>query len=83
MKIALFTEIYNCGGIDTFVVNLVNNWPASDDLFVLIANSNYPGLRIIEERLTRPCEVIRHSVLRYSDLLDGSSISNLLRKVIR
>lgn len=62
MKIALFTEIYDCGGVDTFIINLINHWPNKEDSFVIIANANYPGLRIIEDNLSRPCEVLRHTV---------------------
>lgn len=81
MKITLFTEIFDCGGVDTFIVNLINNWPVKDDTFVIIANSNYPGLRVIEEKLTRPCEVIRHRVLIYSNLLRSSFTLKGIRKV--
>lgn len=81
MKIALFTEIFDCGGVDTFIVNLINNWPTKDDSFVIIANSNYPGLRIIERKLTRPCAVIRHRVPIYSNILSGSFFLKALRKI--
>lgn len=82
MRILLFTEIFDCGGVDTFIINLINNWPAKDDSFVIIANSNYPGLRIIEEELTRPCEVIRHQVLIYSNVLSGSFFLKAIRRII-
>lgn len=82
MQVLLFTEIYDCGGIDTFIVNLINNWPDKNDSFVIIANSNYPGLRLIEEKVTRPCEVIRHRVLLYPNLPSGSFLPNLLKKVL-
>lgn len=82
MRILLFTEIFNCGGIETFIVNLINNWPVKDDSFVIIANSNYPGLRIIEKKLNRPCVVIRHRVLIYSNILSGSFLQKAIRKII-
>lgn len=82
MKIALFTEIFDCGGVDTFIANLINNWPNKDDHFVIIANANYPGLRVVEERLTRPCEIVRHDVLIYSNVLNGNFPLKLLRKVL-
>lgn len=82
MKISLFTEIFDCGGVDTFIVNLINHWPNKDDSFVIIANSNYPGLRVIEEKLMRPCEVIRHDVLIYSNVLSSSFFLKVIRKAI-
>jgi glycosyltransferase involved in cell wall biosynthesis len=80
LKILLFTEIFDCGGVDTFIVNLINEWPVSDDEFVIVANSNYPGLKIIEEKLARPCEVIRHRELIYSNITGGGYFLRLIRK---
>lgn len=39
MKIAVFLENYYCGGIDTFVLNLVNHWPEAADELTVVANS--------------------------------------------
>ncbi len=77
MKILLFTEIFDCGGVDTFIVNLINSWPVNDDEFVIVANSNYPGLKVIEETLTRPCEVVRHTELIYSNITGGFILKSL------
>lgn len=82
MKITLFTEIFDCGGVDTFIVNLINHWPNKNDSFVIIANANYPGLRVIEEKLVRPCEVIRHHVLIYSNILSRNFFLKVIRKII-
>lgn len=81
LKILLFTEIYDCGGIDTFIVNLINSWPNSEDSFVLIANADYPGLGIIEKRVSRPCEVIRHHVTTYPNLFSNNSLLNKLKRI--
>jgi glycosyltransferase involved in cell wall biosynthesis len=79
LKIALFTEIYDCGGVDTFIVNLINHWPYEEDSFVIIANANYPGLRIVENNVSRPCEFIRHTRPTYANSMrDG-----LFQKAIR
>jgi len=80
MKILIFTEIFDCGGIDTFIINLINNWPRSGDSFVIIANSNYPGLKIIEDKLIRPCEIIRHSVPIYSNFPSSTFITKAIKK---
>jgi L-malate glycosyltransferase len=68
--------------VDTFIINLINNWPAAEDSFVIIANSNYPGLRIIEERLARPCSIIRHRVLIHSNILNGSFLLKAIRRLV-
>lgn len=81
MKILLFTEIFDCGGIDTFIINLINNWPRNGDTFVIIANSNYPGLKIIEDKLHRNSEIIRHSVPIYNNLKCKTIFTKLLIKI--
>jgi L-malate glycosyltransferase len=80
LKILLFTEIYDCGGIDTFIINLINSWPNKEDSFVIIANADYPGLSIVENRVTRPCEVIRHNIGMYNELYFKSAFLNKLLK---
>ncbi|MBI5485456.1 MAG: glycosyltransferase family 4 protein [Deltaproteobacteria bacterium] len=85
MKIGLFTEIYDCGGVDTFIVNLINHWPYQDDTFVLIANANYPGLDIVEQNVARPCEIIRHTVPTYRNVMTDESRNrslDQLRKLV-
>ena len=47
MKIVLFTENQRFGGLDTFIINLVNNWPDKNDTFFIICNQNHPGLQYL------------------------------------
>ena len=81
MKIALFIELYQRGGIETFLVNLVNAWPRPEDTFVLVANASYPGLRAIEMGWTRPCEVVRYDRTSNPDLAGLGGWSNAVRRV--
>ncbi|MFA7254804.1 MAG: glycosyltransferase family 4 protein [Candidatus Omnitrophota bacterium] len=82
MKIAIFTEIFDCGGVDTFIVNLINHWPHAADSFIVMANSNYPGLQLIEENASRPCEIIRHNTPVFSNFLGNGLFSRKTRKLI-
>lgn len=82
MRIALFTEIYDCGGIDTFIINLINHWPYEEDTFVLIANSNYPGLQIIENKVSRQCDIIRHRVPIYLNVMNKVPFFTEILRVI-
>jgi L-malate glycosyltransferase len=82
LKIALFTEIFDCGGADTFIINLINNWPIEEDSFVIIANSNYPGLQIIEHNMSRPCEIIRHNIPIFSNFISDGLSQKSFKKVI-
>ena len=51
MKICLFTEIHEKGGLDTFLINLINEWPEPDDYFILLCNENHPGLELISQSI--------------------------------
>ncbi|MBU5615231.1 glycosyltransferase family 4 protein [Geomonas azotofigens] len=66
MKIMLYTETYNRGGIDTFIATLMNHWPEAGDEFVLVCNEDYPGLEVIRQRLERPCKVVTHRIPTYA-----------------
>ena len=82
MKILLFTEIYSAGGIDTFIVNLINYWPNAEDEFVIIANSDYPGLRVIEKKLKRPCEICRHKYIGFPSLFINKPLLTKIKRVL-
>ena len=45
MKIGFFLENNKAGGLDTFVINLLNYWPYRNDKLILFVNSNHPGLK--------------------------------------
>ena len=64
MNIVLFTEIFDCGGIDTFIINLVSNWPNKIDKFILISNEDYPGLQIIKRELNDKIEYKKYTLSR-------------------
>lgn len=60
MKIGFFTENHYKGGLDTFIVNLVNSWPDYDDELILLVNDSHPGISAIKNRVTRPLEVLTY-----------------------
>lgn len=69
MNIVFFTENHYAGGMDSFIVTLINNWPAPSDELILMGNQSHPGLDVIAKRITRPCKIIRHKLPMYYDLL--------------
>jgi len=83
MKILLFTEIYDCGGADTFIANLVNHWPDPDDQFVVLANPNYPGLTIIEQCLKKSCKIVRHKMALHFNFIKSTEKLGLVSKALR
>lgn len=81
MKILLFTEIYDCGGVDTFLINLINAWPVEGDSFVLVANKDYPGLAMVERGVARRVTVIRHEIRTYRNFWNSSKLSRTLKRL--
>lgn len=68
MNICFFTENYYKGGLDTFLINLVNSWPNDEDLLTLTCNGNHAGLVTIEEQVSRQLSIERYNYFFTSDL---------------
>lgn len=62
MRICLFTENYYKGGVDTFLINLVNAWPVKEDVFELVCNDTHPGLETVRKKTSRQLSI---STYRY------------------
>lgn len=73
MKICLLTENYYRGGLDTFIINLINHWPKNDDEFTLICNSSHPGLADIKKKLNKKIKFIKYNFFFSSALTNGFS----------
>jgi glycosyltransferase involved in cell wall biosynthesis len=69
MKIIFFTENRYCGGMDSFLITLINNWPDQRDELTIVGNQDHPGLDVIEQRLSRKCRIVRHQLPMYYNLL--------------
>lgn len=82
MKITFFTENTHCGGLDSFLISLIDYWPNPEDELVFICNASHPGIDIIESRLSRPCSIVRHHMHTLPDLMFKMK-RNLLLRVIR
>lgn len=67
MKILLFTENYYRGGLDTFLISLINSWPHEGDQLALICNASHPGLAQMASKLKRPCAIIPYRLPGHSD----------------
>lgn len=73
------TEIYDSGGIDTFTINLINNWPNETDTFTLITNNNYPGLKNIKKRSLRELSYLNYNA---KDITSSAS-TNIFSKIYK
>jgi L-malate glycosyltransferase len=65
LKILFVLENQKCGGLDSFLVTLINNWAFPDDELALICNQSHPGLEVIKKRLKRTCQVEEHGILLF------------------
>jgi L-malate glycosyltransferase len=61
MKICIFTENHYKGGLDTFIINLVNSWPFFNDDMTLFCNSDHPGLFTIKDNLNNKISIKKYS----------------------
>ena len=68
MNICFFTENYYKGGLDTFLINLVNSWPNDDDVLTLTCNGNHAGLETIETQVIRQISIEKYNYVFTSDL---------------
>lgn len=73
MKICLFTENYYKGGLDTFLINLINAWPDAKDELTLVCNGTHPGLDTIAEKTKGALKIERYYRLFTSALAQGQS----------
>ena len=60
MKICLFTENSYKGGLDTFLINLINAWPDPKADITLACNASHPGIKIIEDKTNQSLRVHRY-----------------------
>lgn len=68
MNICFFTESYYTGGLDTFILNLINQWPQNEDQLFLVCNSSHGGFELLKERIYRKnTTVIGHHLLMTPD----------------
>ena len=69
MKIGFFTQNVRRGGLDTFLINLLNSWRVTDDL-VLFCNRSHPGLVDLKRELSARVEIVEYDFLTAQDLHD-------------
>lgn len=53
-KICFYLESYYVGGLDTFTIDLLNNWPNKNDELVLICNKSHTAVNLYRKRFLNP-----------------------------
>jgi len=61
MKIVIFLENIQSGGVDTFCENLINHWPNNDD-FIFFCNKSHPGFVNIQNNVNKKCNFLAHKI---------------------
>lgn len=82
MQICFFTENFHKGGLDTFLINLVNAWPDENDELTLVCNASHPGLDIIENKTTRALSITRYTQNNFINLLQGRHKSKYFGSIL-
>ena len=62
MKVIIFIENNQHGGLDTFCTSLVNYWPNDNDSFIIICNSSHPGAKSLQNRISKNCKFLFHNI---------------------
>ena len=85
MKILFFTENTHFGGLDNFLISLINHWPNPSDEISLICNQSHPGLPFLQKRLRRKCLIYPNQLLLDWEILSKLELNFLttfFRRVI-
>ena len=80
-SICIFTENYYKGGVDTFLINLVNSWPHPGDEWILLCNRTHPGLATIADMIVRPMTIVRYRRFFTSAIAQGQNPSRFARSI--
>jgi len=71
MKIGFFMQNIKRGGLDTFVVQLLRNWSAPDEL-ILFCNASHPGLNYIIKSLPSTVQVKAYTLPTIHDIFTSA-----------
>lgn len=74
------------GGVDTFLINLINNWPQNKTIFKIYVNKTHPGIINLKKKLKKKHHIIKYDFLLSQDLDNNNSLifkSLLLKKIVR
>ncbi len=68
MHIIFFMQNNHAGGMDSFLINTINNWPSQKDKFTFICNKNHSGLSIIKSRIKKKINYFEHNLIISSEI---------------
>ena len=74
------------GGVYTFLINLINNWPKKKTKFNIYVNKSHPGIVNLKKKIKRNFKIINYNFLLSQDLDKRNSFllkSLIIKKIIR
>jgi len=67
MKIGFFLQSYFSGGVDTFLVNLVNHIKFNSKIIVFY-NDSHPGIKNIKRKLIKKIKFVRYRIFSFENV---------------
>jgi L-malate glycosyltransferase len=74
MKYCFFTENHYKGGVDTFLINLIENWENRFDEILIVCNNNHPSLNLFKSIAREKTNVLTYSSIPSKDWFVGKKI---------
>ena len=67
MNIGIFYQNNKQGGLDTYLINLINNFPDKKINFYIFCNKSHPGIKNLKNKLVKVNFIIYDFII-YDDL---------------
>ncbi len=67
MKIGFFLQSYSSGGVDTFLVNLVNHLKTNSKI-ILFYNHNHPNIKNIKKKFIKKVKFVKYRVVSLENI---------------
>ena len=82
MKLGIFFQNNRQGGLDTFLINLISNFPNKNIDLIVFCNKSHPGLNFLKSKL-KNVQFIEYNFLIYDDLKTKFKDSKFLQLIIK
>jgi L-malate glycosyltransferase len=82
MRVCIFVDSYHKGGVDTFILNLLQSWPNKNDNFILLHNESYPSIDKIHNSIIDNVKFKSYNFLISNDFFMGKSLKNVESKIL-
>ena len=82
MKIGFFLQSYSSGGVDTFLVNLVNHIKFNTKIIVFY-NDSHPGIKNIKRKFIKKVKFVRYRIFSFENVnfFKNLNVLNLIIKI--